>query len=165
MPTKYTGLRNKLQRFNDSSSYGQQIAVAKTRLQSEFGKPEIAEQIKHLSERKKKLEKIEKRISFLMTACEKALAETLEVTGEESFKLSSGGSFFLQDKIHPTVKDKLALRNWAISNGLENELGLHHKTLEGIVGDALVNGRPVPDGVEVFLDLRIGTRNLTTKDE
>jgi hypothetical protein len=163
MAGKYNGLRNQLERKEDLSPYGEKVTKRKLELQSVKTQSELANVIKHLKNRKEVLEKIASKIEFETNAAEKALAEFLEAQGIESFKVASGGSLFLQDKIYPQVKDKAALRAWAVNNGLEKELGLHHKTVEGLCGDALLNGRPLPDGVDVFIDVRIGTRNLVEK--
>jgi hypothetical protein len=166
MPGQYTPLRNSLQRrVEDKTPYNAKVQLKRDEILESKDKSEIGKQLKHLKRRNKKLESVSKKLEFEIAATEKALACFLEGSGEESFKLSEGGSFSLGDAVYPSVKDKKKLRDWAVANGHENDLSIHHSTLSSIVGDALLNGQPLPDGVEAFHELKINVRGIYDKEE
>lgn len=165
MPGKFSKYRNDLQRRPvESYEFGERILLRKAELSS-LSKQELAETIKSLKNRKKAITKELSGINLDLISAVKLLVEHLESSGEESFKLSSGGSFFIQDKPYPNIINKELFRHWCIDNGYESSMSLHYKTVDAIAVECVESGKPLPDGMELFIDVGIGTRNVLEKEE
>lgn len=155
---------NKLQRWEDDNPRRKEVVDRIGVLMDSFTKTELGERFKLFTRRKQRLEKIEKKLNFELEALEAAMAQILEATGEEGFKLSTGGSYFLQPVPYVKVLNELELKEWAIQNGFQNELKLNSKKLQGIVNDRLKEGMNLPPGVKVTMKAKIGTRNVKDKE-
>lgn len=166
MPGKYSELRNTMQRYNDNDdAYSKKVDLRRADF-SHLTKAEVAERFKLLKNRKAKLEEIESKINLDLKALDRILVSMMEGAEEESFKLTSGGSFFLSDKLRVSVVDKKANREWAMVNGYENDLMIHHKKLESICGELAIEGENVNiPGVECTIETVIGARNILKKNQ
>lgn len=163
MPGKYSGQRNILQRRSlESLDHGHKILLIKAEL-AEMSKDDIGGSIAALKNEKNKIKDREKEVNITLTALESLLVEHLECSGEESFKRTKGGSFTIQDKLYPFVKDKEAYRKWLIKNGYESQMTVHPKVTDSIVGERVLANLPLPDGVEAYIQVGIGVRGVLEK--
>lgn len=163
MPGKFTPQRGKLRQYvPEDASYNERLEVKKAEV-APLGKPGLAKLIKRMNERKKKLAEIEKKIHLNLDAAGRLLVEMLFAAEEEKFSIADGGSFFLNDKIRVRCVDPRAQYEWALENGYINDLVIHPKKLESIVGDMLLEGQDPPPWIEVYIDTVIGTRGASDK--
>ncbi len=69
---------------------------------------------------------------------------------DNTLRLSDGGSVSVSREPTGKVKDKNVFRLWCITNGLEETLQLWPSTANSIVKQRCLDGKPAPDGIEVF---------------
>lgn len=163
MAGKYHHLRNVLERRPiETLEYGQKITLVRSKY-AHLSKGELADAIAECKNSIEDLKQRKSELELLLAAHDKLLVEHLEGEGEESFKRTGGGSFFIQDKLYPSVFDKESFRLWSLKNGYERQMTLHHSTVEGIVSERLQRNMPLPDGVKAYIDVRIGVRGVLKK--
>lgn len=63
---------------------------------------------------------------------------------------------------YPNVKDRAALYGWIKETGQEDLLTLNYQTLASITKQRLLEGEPIPPGVEVFMKDKLTARGLNT---
>lgn len=61
---------------------------------------------------------------------------------------------------YPNVTDRSALTNWIKSTGQEDLLTLNYQTLASIVKAMLLEGKPLPPGVDVYMKDKLSARGL-----
>jgi hypothetical protein len=66
---------------------------------------------------------------------------------------------------YPNVKDREALYKWIKDSGQEELLTLNYQTLASITKQRLLEGEPIPPGVEVFMKDKLTARGLNNKGE
>jgi hypothetical protein len=62
---------------------------------------------------------------------------------------------------YPQVKDRVALREWAVRNGMEDALAIPHQTLKATVKAALENHEELPEGIDIFAKTTFSRRRAT----
>lgn len=82
-----------------------------------------------------------------------------------SMKFASGVTLGESIEPLPNVKDRAVLMGWIKSTGQEDLLTLNYQTLASITKAALLEGQPIPPGVEVFMKQKLTARGLKTKGE
>lgn len=85
----------------------------------------------------------------IIDAYTEILVNQYEAEGVRSMSLEDGGTIRWEEQPHAKVIDKTANRKWAIANGMENELQVHWNVLNAIAKELLLNGKDLPDGVEL----------------
>lgn len=82
-----------------------------------------------------------------------------------SMKFASGVTLGESVEPLPNVKDRTALVNWIKSTGQEELLTINYQTLASMTKQLLLEGKPIPDGVEVFMKQKLTARGLKAKGE
>lgn len=82
-----------------------------------------------------------------------------------SMKFANGVTLGESVEPLPNVKDRQLLIDWIKSTGQEELLTLNYQTLASITKQALLEGKPVPPGVEVFMKQKLTARGLKAKGE
>lgn len=82
-----------------------------------------------------------------------------------SMKFANGVTLGESVEPLPNVKDRTALTNWIKATGQEELLTINHQTLASITKQALLEGNPVPDGVEVYMKQKLTARGLKQQGE
>jgi hypothetical protein len=82
-----------------------------------------------------------------------------------SMKFANGVTLGESVEPLPNVKDREALITWIKNTGQEDLLTLNYQTLASITKQALLEGKPVPPGVEVYMKQKLTARGLKTKGE
>jgi hypothetical protein len=82
-----------------------------------------------------------------------------------SMKFANGVTLGESVEPLPNVKDREALIGWIKSTGQEDLLTLNYQTLASITKQALLEGKPVPPGVEVYMKQKLTARGLKTKGD
>jgi hypothetical protein len=109
---------------------------------------------------------IEALTQMLVESQEEAGAEWGTYGAQKNMlRLVSGDKIEVRREPYATVKDKDALREWAVKNELQRLLSIHHKTLEGLVRERLMKGDAEPDGVEVFVKKKIIFTKMKTGEK
>jgi hypothetical protein len=112
---------------------------------------ELAERIKSLRTSKRDLEASLYETNLHIEATSQVLLEWMEASNLTKIELRSGGLIFIQDEPYCKVSDMDALRKWIKGHKLGNLLSIHWQTLNSMTKDALIDGKPLPSGVEVFM--------------
>ena len=109
-----------------------------------------------------------KQASDAVEAIEQLLAESYQRSQEgadeqgwgeygasdKSVRIASGATVRLEFSPKAMVKDPALHRAWAITEGLEDSLTLPWGTTNTLTKEALLEGRQLPDGVDVFLSTK-----------
>lgn len=82
-----------------------------------------------------------------------------------SMKFASGVTLGESVEPLPNVKDRTALVNWIKSTGQEELLTINYQTLASMTKQLLLEGKPIPDGVEVFMRQKLTARGLKDVDK
>lgn len=90
----------------------------------------------------------EKILNTLIEAYKQFLVTQYEAEGSKSVTLDSGAKIRTQPEPHATVTDYVAVRKWAIKEGLEDSLTIPWPKLNALTKAALLAGEEPPDGVE-----------------
>lgn len=77
-----------------------------------------------------------------------------------SMKFANGVTLGESVEPLPNVKDREALISWIKSTGQEDLLTLNYQTLASITKQALLEGKPIPPGVEVYMRQKLTARGL-----
>jgi hypothetical protein len=88
--------------------------------------------------------------------------EEVDVT---SMKFANGVTLGESVEPLPNVKDSTALKSWIKETGQEDLLTLNYQTLASITKQALLEGKPIPPGVEVFMKQKLTARGLNQKGD
>jgi hypothetical protein len=93
-----------------------------------------------------------KSIRLLLYAVEQLGVEQFSVEGTGKIGLDDLGTVYVQPEVVVKVRDKDALRDWYVKQGLFRELNAHHGTTTSQTKVLLLKGEPEPDGVEAFFN-------------
>jgi len=99
-----------------------------------------------------------KSIQVILDAIIHKLKTAYEEEGITQIKLEGGATVSTQPEPVSQVTNKDEIREWAIAQGLERELSLPWSTLNSIVKQLLVSGKPEPPGVKAFMRTKIVRR-------
>jgi hypothetical protein len=86
-----------------------------------------------------------------LAAAEQLMWSAYEDANLTTLKLKDGSGARVQTVPYAVVRDSQALRQWAEANGFTAKLALPWGTVNSEVGERLLNGLPLPDGVEVYV--------------
>ena len=146
-----------LQKFGDlprfveeESPYRKKIADEKAKY-ADTPMSELAKTYTVLRDEKDDLEDELKVINGKIQAIQELLIGRFEDEDISAIRTSNG--YLVSSKFDPyaSVKDKTALRKWAVANGYEELLTLPWQTTNSIAKTLLETGEAAPDGVEVYL--------------
>lgn len=124
-------------------------------LMSEFGGRKASELVLEYSKLRKEKKRLEAQVSEVGETIE-AVTALIELRFEEegiaSMKIRETGES-VRVQYEPTISytDKERFRQWCIENGYEKEMYLHSGTANTVLKEALLAGKPAPDGTEPFL--------------
>lgn len=163
MAGKYVGVIDKLPRLLTTEEPAHQDKV--DALKATLRQTDIASSAVNLAEaymewraKRDALKEELETINLHVEAISQMLCSSYEDEGVTSLKLASGFSISVQVEPYAIVKDREALRLWAIANGLERSLTLPWQTTNGIAKERLLSGEPEPDGVETYAKNKIVQR-------
>lgn len=117
---------------------------------------------------RKQMDKLESELSVLETqkaALTYLFCQRFEEDDVTSMKFASGVTLGESIEPIPNVKDRTALITWIKETGQEDLLTLNYQTLASITKAALLEGQPIPPGVEVWMKQKLTARGLNTKGE
>lgn len=117
---------------------------------------------------RKEMDELEAKLSVLevqKAALTYLFTNRFEEDDVTSMKFANGITLGESIEPLPNVKDRQALTQWIKETGQEDLLTLNYQTLRSITKQALLEGKPVPPGVEVFMQQKLTARGLKTKGE
>lgn len=91
----------------------------------------------------------EKELNLVLDAYAQLLIDQYENEGTSTIKDIHGNGARTEAAPYASVIDKDAVRKWAMKNGFERELQMHHQTLNAIMKRLLLEGQPTPDGIKI----------------
>lgn len=114
------------------------------------------------------IDELEAQLSVLETqkaALTYLFTNRFEEDDVTSMKFANGVTLGESVEPLPNVKDRQLLIDWIKETGQEELLTLNYQTLASITKQALLEGKPVPPGVEVFMKQKLTARGLKAKGE
>lgn len=82
-----------------------------------------------------------------------------------SMKFANGVTLGESVEPLPNVKDREALVNWIKATGQEELLTINYQTLASICKQLLLEGKPIPPGVEIYMKQKLTARGLKQQGE
>lgn len=87
------------------------------------------------------------------------LETTYEDEGISSLQVAeTGESVSVQFEPYAQVEDRERFRTWCLDNGMERELALPWQTANTLMKEALLAGRPEPDGLKAWIRTKLVLR-------
>ncbi len=117
---------------------------------------------------RKEAEELEAQLSLLeiqKAALTYLFTNRFEEDDVTSMKFANGVTLGESVEPLPNVKDRAALIAWIKSTDQEELLTLNYQTLASITKQALLEGKPIPPGVEVYMKQKLTARGLKAKGE
>jgi hypothetical protein len=117
---------------------------------------------------RKEIDELEAHLSVLETqkaALTYLFTNRFEEDDVTSMKFANGVTLGESVEPLPNVKDRQQLINWIKETGQEELLTLNYQTLASITKQALLEGKSIPPGVEVFMKQKLTARGLKAKGE
>lgn len=112
---------------------------------------------------RKAMEPLEARLKVLgiqVDALEYLFHERMEEDDMTSIKFANGMTLGSSVEPYPSVNDRAVLMGWVKSTGQEELLTLNYQTLATIVKTAILEGKELPPGVDVFMKTKMTARGL-----
>ena len=167
---KYQKLRGKIPRFEEIPPYQQKIDAWKEEFLGTVDTEHanvayMATAFASYKEQKDKLEEKLSGINLSLAALDQVIRELLEAQTLEKVVLQDGGTLYLQDTPYPSIEDKEKWDKWVTKKKMDNLRTIPWQTMKAIVSELLVNGKPAPDGIKVFLKTQVRVRSLNQKEE
>lgn len=148
---KYTDVLLKLPKFTDTENVRFQALVAA--FKGTVTDRSAAALARAYHDARVKKDALEDQVSSLNVEIEalvQLLDQAYEEEGVQTIKLENGASVAAEPEPYAAVLDREALRAWTVAQGLERLLSLPWQTTNSMTKEALLAGRPLPDGVEAF---------------
>lgn len=96
-------------------------------------------------------------LTQLLTASQAAAEAEWGKYGVEdnALRLETGDTFRVQPEPYGQVMNKEEFRRWCVENGYERQLQLWPSIMNAVCKERLLEGKPLPDGCDVFLKTKI----------
>jgi hypothetical protein len=114
---------------------------------------------------KARLKQLESAQQVIIEATQQELIEMMEGQEFTTVKLDGGVSISIKDDVYSSVKDKPAFMNWISENDMEDLLSVNYQTMNSLVKIRLIDGQPVPAGIEPYFKQSISIRGANYDDE
>jgi hypothetical protein len=117
---------------------------------------------------RKQMDKLEADLSVLevqKAALTYLFCQRFEDEDVTSMKFASGVTLGESVEPLPNVRDRTALISWIKSTGQEELLTINYQTLASITKQALLDGKPLPDGVDVYMKQKLNARGIKGETE
>ncbi len=117
---------------------------------------------------RKQLEDLEAQVAVLevqKAALTYLFTNRFEDDDVTSMKFANGVTLGESVEPLPNVKDRTVLTEWIYNTNQEELLTLNYQTLASLVKQLLLEGKPLPPGVEVYMKQKLTARGLKTKGE
>lgn len=88
--------------------------------------------------------------------------ERFEEDDVTSMKFDDGVMLSEAPEPYPNVKDRATLVAWIKSTGQEDLLTLNFQTLASMCKQLLLDGKPIPPGVDIYMKSKLSARGIKT---
>jgi len=162
---KYDEVNRGLQRepqTEDRSEGRQRVDALKSKLANagEATPATLSRRYVQVREQKDAVEELLKPINEELLAVTELLIEAYEEAGITKVRVAETGQSVSVELLPiPQVKDREALRRWFVANGMEEALAPHSGTLASLVKELLLDGKPLPEGVEAYVRAKLVLRS------
>ncbi len=146
---KWAGFRDKLQPFKQEDSWQQKIDEVKSQFVG-CDTAELARALVMARNFKQDLETQVKSYNTEIEALSQLLVDNLESSEIQKVGLSTGETVYLQSEPYTSTKDQKACMAWLRKKKLTSMFTIHWRSLNSLVKEMLIDGQPIPDGVEVY---------------
>lgn len=151
--------------YDEGADYEAKVVATRSEYQDR-GLQDLADIYNGLRDQKEEAEAALKELNAQLDGIEQLLATRMEDQGLSNFKLAQGGQFILKDEPHTTVKDKTAVREWFIEQGMGEILSPPWTTLNALVKGILeqpidpTTGQPraMPPGIDIYIKTSVQRR-------
>lgn len=113
--------------------------------------PELVEMYRKYRVLMDEIKEKKSALEIVLTAYSELLVLAYEEEGITSLKLQDGSSIRVDVEPEPVANDREAFRNWCIEEGLEKEMHLHYMTSKSLIKLMLLEGKPLPPGMQAFM--------------
>lgn len=114
---------------------------------------------------KSRLEQLIKAQNLIIEACQQELVDMMESQDFTTVKIGVGMSISIKDDVYATVKDKPAFMTWIGENEMEDLLSVNYQTMSAMVKNRLIEGEPLPAGIDTYFKQSIMIRGASNVDE
>lgn len=163
MAGKYAKLKGKLEKFQVDPSWQEKIDEAK----KEYVGLDTAEMAREFGMHRRVKQNLEAQIKLENThleALNQLLVGDLDGSELQKITLTTGETGYIQDEPYSSIEDREALMAWTKKKKLLKMLTWHWQTLNGMVKEFLIDGKPLPPGVKCYLKTSFRLRG-GAKDE
>lgn len=150
MPGKWNGLKGKLPAFEQEPAWQAKVEEAKSQYVG-LDTAELAREFKSQRANKKQREDEVSQINIHLESLSQLLCADLESSQLQKVQLGTGETVYVQVEPYCSVQDRQAVLDWIRKKKLTAMLSVQWQTLNAFVKECLVNGKPAPPGVNVFL--------------
>ena len=99
-----------------------------------------------------------KELNIEIKAHELLILDRMDGEGATSIRTTNGALYYVIDEPRASVEDRAAIRVWFEEHGMAEVLAPPWQTLNAICKDRLERNEPLPPGVRVFMDTKLGRR-------
>ena len=99
-----------------------------------------------------------KELNVEIKAYEILILDRMDGEGASSIRTTDGALYYVLDEPRASVEDRAAVRAWFEEHGMAEVLAPPWQTLNAICKDRLERNEPLPPGVRVFMDTKLGRR-------
>ena len=103
------------------------------------------------------------RLKVLTTQCDALVylfTERMEEDDITSIKFTNGVTIGSSVEPYPNVTDRSILNSWIKETGQEELLTLNYQTLASLIKQAILEGKDLPPGVDVYMKTKLTARGL-----
>lgn len=124
----------------EHSEYQDRVELAKAEFAEAKTATKLADAYVKVRREADKLDEQVKALNLRLEAVSQLLVDAFGREDLQLIKLGDGASVSVRPKPYPGVKDREAFRRWCLAQGMEHEMHLHFKTMEGLINQRLLNG-------------------------
>jgi hypothetical protein len=164
MPGKWSKLKGKIPKFEIDSSWQEKVDESK----KAYIGLDSTELTREFARRRAMKKTLEGHISLENTELEaisQILINDLEGSEIQKIGLTTGETGYIQDEPYSSVEDKKKLMAWVKKKKLQDLLTLNWQTLNGMVKNLLVDGKPAPPGVKVSMKTSFRLRGGSSNED
>jgi hypothetical protein len=169
---KYSGFKSQLTKVEVEPDYQSKVNLMKDEVKGELLASGKQVTVKSLGivyakarAEKARLNALIKAQQIIVEATQQELIEMMESQDYTSVKLEGGVSISIKDDVYSSVKDKPAFMSWISENDMEDLLSVNYQTMNSLVKSRLIDGQPVPAGIEPYFKQSIMIRGVNYDDE
>lgn len=161
---KWSKFKDTLKRYQPDASWQAQVDVVKAnylkltdeQLKGEYNRWRIFKDHHELEV---------KKANTAIEALAQIVVDRFEDKGVTSMKFSDGTQLILKDTPYPFVENEELFMKWIKRKKLTGMLKMNYQTMAAMVNTMLLEGKVLPDGINVFMKTSITRRGGNLKED